>query len=161
MDRWQIIANGPINSYRRAIGSSPTVGVTPGPNTPPGSESDASAERQADDLAAIIQSLELGPAHIVGHSYGGFVALTLSLRHPEMVRTLVLVEPGVPGLENASASNAVANERRALADEMRKAFDSGDADQIVRMALSPLRTGRIRQSAFGNTRDVSGEYSGF
>ncbi|HET9715038.1 MAG TPA: alpha/beta hydrolase [Pseudolabrys sp.] len=33
------------------------------------------------------------PAHVVGHSFGGAVALQLALRHPEALRTLTLIEP--------------------------------------------------------------------
>lgn len=49
----------------------------------------------ADDLAALIKKLGLAPAHIVGHSYGAYVALFLAARHPELVRSLVLSEPPV------------------------------------------------------------------
>lgn len=34
-----------------------------------------------------------GPLHLVGHSYGGAVALQLALRHPERVASLALYEP--------------------------------------------------------------------
>src|SRR5262245_37944353 len=33
------------------------------------------------------------PAHIVGHSYGGAVALQFASRHPRYVKTLTLIEP--------------------------------------------------------------------
>ena len=52
-----------------------------------------SADRHADDLAALIDRLGVGPAHIVGNSYGAYTALFLATRHPEAVRTLVLGEP--------------------------------------------------------------------
>ena len=38
------------------------------PNLPPGKDADASVERQADNLAAIIKALGIAPAHIVSHS---------------------------------------------------------------------------------------------
>ena len=33
------------------------------------------------------------PAHIIGHSYGGYVALRIAVDQPEMVRSLTLIEP--------------------------------------------------------------------
>ncbi len=45
----------------------------------------------ADDVAAWLHALGAPPAHVVGHSLGGLVAQELTLRHPEMVRRLVLV----------------------------------------------------------------------
>jgi pimeloyl-ACP methyl ester carboxylesterase len=48
---------------------------------------------QADVLAALIESLELGRPVVVGHSLGGAVALALAQRHPERVAGLALVAP--------------------------------------------------------------------
>jgi pimeloyl-ACP methyl ester carboxylesterase len=56
---------------------------------------DYSAIVDAEDLAALIQTLKLGPAHIVGVSYGAYVALFLAARHPRLVRSLVLSEPPI------------------------------------------------------------------
>lgn len=44
----------------------------------------------ADDAAALVQELDLGPVIAVGYSMGGPVALWTWRRHPELVRGLVL-----------------------------------------------------------------------
>src|SRR5690606_8444291 len=36
------------------------------------------------------------PAHLVGHSRGGRVALETALRRPDLARSLVLADPGLP-----------------------------------------------------------------
>lgn len=44
----------------------------------------------ADDLAALLKALRIESAHILGASFGGFVAQEFALGHPEMTRSLVL-----------------------------------------------------------------------
>ena len=65
------------------------------PNRNPHIRPDHSAIIEADDLAALIKSLKLGRVHVVGHSYGALTALFLAVKHPDLVRTLVLAEPPV------------------------------------------------------------------
>jgi len=48
-------------------------------------------EQLADDTASLIQSLRLVRANIFGFSMGGGVALQTAIRHPDVVRKLVLV----------------------------------------------------------------------
>ena len=43
-------------------------------------------------LAAVIDDVGLGPAHVAGLSWGGTVVLELYRHHPELVRTLLLVD---------------------------------------------------------------------
>lgn len=46
----------------------------------------------ADCLAALLEALALGRAHIAGLSWGGTVVLELYRRHPALVRTLILID---------------------------------------------------------------------
>ena len=45
----------------------------------------------ASDVAAMLAALDTPPAHVVGLSLGGCVALALALDHPGQVRSLTLV----------------------------------------------------------------------
>ncbi len=47
-----------------------------------------------DDSAAVIRALGISQADVLGFSIGGYIAQTLTLRHPELVRGLVLVGTG-------------------------------------------------------------------
>jgi len=48
-------------------------------------------EAMADDIAALMKHLEIERADVMGYSLGGVVALRIAVRHPDMVRKLVLV----------------------------------------------------------------------
>jgi len=50
----------------------------------------------SDDLAALLDALELDAVRLAGHSLGGAVALQFALDHPERVRSLLLVAPVSP-----------------------------------------------------------------
>src|SRR5690606_6420511 len=52
-----------------------------------------SVVRDAADCLAVLDALGARPAHIVGTSYSGAVALELAAREPGAVRTLTLIEP--------------------------------------------------------------------
>ncbi len=58
------------------------------------------------DLVALLE--DLGGAHLVGHSYGGVDALIVAGERPELVRSLVVVEPPVYGLAEDPAVDALA-----------------------------------------------------
>jgi len=56
---------------------------------------DYSMLEHVDDLEQLLTSLDAGPAHLVGHSYGAIVCLLLAFQAPEKIQTLVLAEPPV------------------------------------------------------------------
>jgi pimeloyl-ACP methyl ester carboxylesterase len=53
--------------------------------------------KTTDDLLALMDALEIGRAHLVGHSFGGGVAIDFALVHPARVASLILVNSGVTG----------------------------------------------------------------
>ena len=51
-----------------------------------------------DDLVALLRVRGAAPAHLIGHSWGSFICLLAAIRHPQLVRSLVLGEPPVLSL---------------------------------------------------------------
>jgi pimeloyl-ACP methyl ester carboxylesterase len=54
----------------------------------------------ADDVAAVIRELKVGPVHLLGASMAGFIARWTALRHADLVKTLTVVMSGsgaIPG----------------------------------------------------------------
>jgi len=49
-----------------------------------------SFEQSADDAAALLRHLKIGNADFFGYSNGGNIALQIAIRHPELVRKLVV-----------------------------------------------------------------------
>jgi pimeloyl-ACP methyl ester carboxylesterase len=54
-----------------------------------------SVAQQAADCRALLHHLGVERAHVVGHSYGGIVALQLALETPGVAHSLTLLEPGL------------------------------------------------------------------
>lgn len=65
------------------------------PNAPAPPDAEYSFAENVDDLQALVTTLGAAPAHLVGNSSGGLVCLYLAIRAPELVRSLVLLEPFV------------------------------------------------------------------
>jgi pimeloyl-ACP methyl ester carboxylesterase len=56
-------------------------------------------EAMADDAASFVGALGLSTVDVLGHSIGGYIGQTLALRHPKIVRRLILAGTGPRGGE--------------------------------------------------------------
>jgi pimeloyl-ACP methyl ester carboxylesterase len=94
---------------------------------------DHSALVEADDLEALLQAWQAAPAVLVGASYGAYTALALACRRPALVRALVLVEPPLMALADASAEGRAVREAfdREIRLPAREAFLRGDDERAV------------------------------
>jgi len=99
-----------------------------------GDSPDATGDYPSDyrqDAAAVADLLGAG-AHLVGHSYGGVVALLAAAQQPDRVRSLTLIEPAAHqgAIEDPRVADAV-REMRAVMDEARQR----SADDYLRLAF--------------------------
>ena len=85
VESWQFQLDGLSERYLLTAFDNRGAGRTPLP------EGRLSATTMADDAAALLRTLEVPSAHVVGYSMGSAIAQELALRHPELVRSLVLM----------------------------------------------------------------------
>jgi lipase len=78
-------------------------------------------------LAAVLEDRADGPVPVVGHSFGGAVALNLAAARPDLVASLVLLDPAI-GLDGAWM--------RDIAEAMLGSPDYTDRDEARREKLS-------------------------
>jgi 3-oxoadipate enol-lactonase len=83
---------GPLSRAARVLAidnrGSGRSGKPPGPY---------SIRQMADDAFSVLTQRGAVPAHIVGASMGGYIAMTLAKYHPEAVRSLVLIATTIGG----------------------------------------------------------------
>jgi len=84
----------------------------------------------AEDLAGLIQKLELGKVHVVGHSLGGRTALFLAVKHPELVRSITLCDPAA-FFKGDPVNEVVTRSFKAA----RAAFEKGNTEEALEAIL--------------------------
>jgi pimeloyl-ACP methyl ester carboxylesterase len=63
---------------------------------------------QAALVLGVMDALGIARAHLVGHSYGGAITLWIASRHPERVRSMVLVDSAAPSFPEDRRSGIAA-----------------------------------------------------
>jgi non-heme chloroperoxidase len=87
----------------------------------------------ARDLAAFIKAINLTPVHLVGHSYGAFIAFLVARDHPEAIRSLTLGEPPImPLLKTTPEGDALLNAAITRSIATSEAFKQGNDEEGVR-----------------------------
>jgi pimeloyl-ACP methyl ester carboxylesterase len=62
----------------------------------PSGDGQSSISGHADDLVRVLDELQLESVDVVGMSMGGFVAVNLAAYHPDRVRSVTLLDGGLP-----------------------------------------------------------------
>jgi 2-succinyl-6-hydroxy-2,4-cyclohexadiene-1-carboxylate synthase len=113
-------------------------------------------ERQAEDLAELLDSLGACPADVAGYSMGARLALQLALGHPRSVHSLVLESPSA-GIADAGerARRRATDERlaRQLEEDGLAAFvDAWEAQALFdsHARLLPDARARLRAERLGH-----------
>ena len=132
-----------------------------GSSRPPGP---ADVARQAADCRGLLRHLGVARAHVVGHSYGGVVALQLAQVAPEAVHSLALLEPALAVGASAQAYRA---SLAAGAQRYREAGAAVAVDEFLRArwrgdraALEHAVPGAVAQAVADAATSFEGELPG-
>ena len=83
-------------------------------------------DRQASDLATLLERLATVPADVLGYSMGARIAMRLAVDHPAVVRRLVLESPSL-GIRDDAERAA----RRAADEKLARLLDSDGIEAFV------------------------------
>jgi pimeloyl-ACP methyl ester carboxylesterase len=126
-----------------------------------GKGDDFSLQQHADDIAAFIKALNLGPVDLLGHSRGGVVSMMVASQHPELVGKLVLADPSP--LQTLLANNSKAqkhlNIRKATMQKTVQFYKQGNPEggleTFVNYIAGPKAWEKTSESRRGTLRDNS------
>jgi len=93
--------------------------------------------QHVDDMAALIRGLDVGKVDVVANSMGSRITAYLALRHPELVRSMVLGEPFVVVPTSAEAKAAITDWQKDAAQSAAAARD-GDMQRSARLLYSAV-----------------------
>jgi pimeloyl-ACP methyl ester carboxylesterase len=134
------------------------------PNQKEGDASDSTVENNAGDLEGFIKKVGDESVDLVGHSYGGFIAAFLAASHPELVKSLVLVEPAVSTLLVADQTSGA----QALGLLLRSPLVALSGRRFQTQSLAPslkaLEQGDLEKAVELNVdgvQDMKGAYRSF
>jgi pimeloyl-ACP methyl ester carboxylesterase len=134
---WRFVVPGLAESFRVVVYDRRGHSRSERPDTP------GSVDEDGDDLAALLEALDLAPAHVVTNSYGGNIALRLATRRPEVFRSLSCHEPPLWGLleddpEPLEILRQGARSLQAVGQRIAQGDHEGAARQFVEeVALGP------------------------
>ncbi|MGH7571321.1 MAG: alpha/beta fold hydrolase [Gemmatimonadota bacterium] len=107
-----------------------------------GDPGSGSALEDAEDLAALIESLGMAPANVLGNSFGGSITLVLAARRPELLRSLSVHEPPLFGL--LAGEPGMGAEMDAVGEHLATVvgtIESGDHEQAARLFVEEVALG--------------------
>lgn len=106
------------------------------------------------DITALADSLRLGPFTLLGHSFGGLLAIHYAARHPERLRALVLMNTVEPGRRYTIPMNDLALKKRTTQDSVEmmtllqsdamKRRDTSAVNAMLRLSFRSLFADRAR-----------------
>src|SRR3954452_5655089 len=105
-------------------------------------ETQGSVDEDGDDLAGLLETLALAPAHVVASSWGGNIALRLACRRPALFRSLTCHEPPLWGLlADDPDSRAVLSQGAESLESVGSRIVAGDHEGAARQFVDDVAFG--------------------
>jgi len=127
------------------------------PNVRIGDVSDSTIQNNAADLKSLMGAVDAGPVNLVGHSYGGFIAAYLAANDPNLVKSLVLVEPAVSTMLVKNPSNPLELLALLLGSPSVASSVSGFRSKSLNPALKALQEGKPEEAVELLSDGIQGE----
>ena len=106
------------------------------PHTP------GNVDEDGDDLAALLEALDLAPAHVATNSWGGNIVLRLAIRRPDVFRSLSCHEPPLWSLLEGDAESQELLQRGARSfEEVGRRIAAGDHEGAARHFVEEVAFG--------------------
>lgn len=94
------------------------------------------------DLAALIETLQLAPAHIVGYSLGGAIVLRLGSKRPDLFRSLMVHEPPLFNLlDNVPNGEVMLETIGARIAAVKALLEAGDMEEGAKQFIETIAFG--------------------
>ncbi len=133
---WQFVVRGLAESFRVLTYDRRGHSRSERPENP------GSVDEDGDDLAALLEALDLAPAHVATISYGGNIGLRLAARRPELFRSLCCHEPPLWSVlrDDAEAQQMLARDARSI-EPIARRIAAGDHEGAARQFVDEVIMG--------------------
>jgi pimeloyl-ACP methyl ester carboxylesterase len=133
---WRFVVPGLAESFRVLTYDRRGHSRSERPDTP------GSVDEDGDDLAALLEALDLAPAHVATNSWGGNIALRLATRRPHVFRSLSCHEPPLWSLLEGDAESEEMLQQGARSDEeVGRRIAAGDHEGAARHFVEEVAFG--------------------
>jgi len=134
--RWRFVVPGLAESFCVLVYDRRGHSRSERPNAP------GSVDEDGDDLAALLETLDFAPAHVVTNSYGGNIALRLATRRPEIFRSLSCHEPPLWSLlESDPGTQEILQQGARSLDAVGRRIADGDHEGAARLFVEEVAFG--------------------
>jgi pimeloyl-ACP methyl ester carboxylesterase len=105
-------------------------------------DAQGNVDEDGDDLAALLEALDLAPAHVATNSYGGNFALRLAMRRPDVFRMMCCHEPPLWGLlGNDPESQEMLQQGSRSVEGVTRRIAEGDHEGAARQFMDEIAFG--------------------